>query len=176
MSIGLSDAALAKHLLFRGMSTGERQELLGMFETITFEPGARILAEGESYQYLWILLNGKCRVVKNMKSGDEWELTVVEPSGVFGEMSFFENAPHSASVYAVTEVELARISREKYNVLTRVGSTAAHKLAFNTISVLIERVRRMDAFIANLLEQNTASTHHEEWKDFHAKLYTGWTF
>src|SRR6185369_10240613 len=52
MSIGLSDAALAPHLLFRGMSAGERQELLGMFETTTFEPGAMILAEEESYQIL----------------------------------------------------------------------------------------------------------------------------
>jgi CRP/FNR family cyclic AMP-dependent transcriptional regulator len=176
MSIGLSDAALAPHLLFRGMSAGERQELLGMFETKTFEPGAMILAEEESYQILWIVLQGTCRVVKKTKSGEDRELTTIEASGVFGEMSFFEDAPHSASVYAVTEVELAGISRAKYDVLTRVGSSAAHKLAFNTISVLIQRVRKMDAFIGHLLDQTAAKTHHEEWKDFQAKLYTGWTF
>jgi CRP-like cAMP-binding protein len=135
-----------------------------------------IQTEGESFQYLWIVLKGKCRIDKKLKSGEERELSVLDSAGVFGEMSFFHPAPHSASVRAVTEVELARLSRDKYDILMRIGSTAAHKLAFNTIAVLIERVRRMDDWIAERLDQNSTSHHFEEWKDFQSKLYTGWTF
>jgi hypothetical protein len=58
----------------------------------------------------------------------------------------------------------------------RIGSTAAQKLAFNTIAVLIERVRKMDDWVADHFDRNNISEHHEEWKDFQSKLYTGWTF
>lgn len=172
----VSDGTLAKCTLFRGMSAAERQELVSMFETRSYRPGDTILAEGESIQYVWIVLKGNCRVVKKANSGDEKELSVLEPLGVFGEMSFFNPGPHSASVRAIAEVEAARLPREKYEALLRQGSLAAYKLAFNTMGVLIERLRRMDDWIAERLERNNAATHHEEWMDFQSKLYTGWTF
>lgn len=176
MSIGLSDAALAQRPLFRGMSSAERQELLGMLELKSYGAGETIQAEGESFQNLCIVLKGKCRIAKKLKSGEDRELSVLDSSGIFGEMSFFNPAPHSASVRAVTDVELACLSREKYDILARVGSTAAQKLAFNTIAVLIERVRQMDDWIAEKLVNNSAAEHREEWNDFQSKLYTGWTF
>ena len=69
-----------------------------------------------------------------------------------------------------------RITRDKYELLLRDGSLAAYKLAFNTMGVLIERLRRMDESIAERLERNNAAAHKEEWMDFQSKLYTGWTF
>lgn len=176
MSASLSDSLLSQRPLFRGMSAAERQEVIGLLELTSYQPGATIQAEGESFQYLWLVLKGKCRIVKKLRSGEERELSLLDSAGVFGEMSFFNPAPHSASVRAVTEVELARLSREKYDMLMRVGSPAAYKLAFNTIAVLIERVRKLDDFIADRLDRNGAPEHHEEWKDFQSKLYTGWTF
>ena len=171
-----SDGALAKCSLFRGMSAPERNELLSMLEPRSYQPGATILAEGDSLQHVWIVLKGKCRVVKKAASGEEKELSVIEPLGVFGEMSFFNPAPHSASVRALSEVEVVRLPREKYEALLGEGSLAAYKLAFNTMGVLIERLRRMDDWIAQRMERNNAPHHHEEWMDFQSKLYTGWTF
>jgi CRP-like cAMP-binding protein len=171
-----SDGALTKCSLFRGMSATERQELLSMLEARSYKPGDTILAEGESLQHVWIVLKGKCRVVKKGASGEEKELSVIEPSGVFGEMSFFNPAPHSASVRALSEVEAVRLAREKYESLLREGSLAAYKLAYNTMGVLIERLRRMDDWIAQRMERNNTPHHHEEWMDFQSKLYTGWTF
>ena len=175
MLTGVSDTALAKCSLFRGMSVHERQELLGMLEAKSYSPGEMILAEGESIQYVWIVLKGRCQVVKKAESGEK-ELSILEPFGVFGEMSFFHPAPHSASVRALSHTEVVRLAREKYDHLLRGGSLAAYKLAFNTMGVLIERLRRMDDWIAERMERNNAPEHHEEWMDFQSKLYTGWTF
>ena len=176
MSNGLTDAALAHSPLARGMGKAELQELLGMFEVTSHKPGEMIQAEGETSQRLCVVLKGKCRIYKRAKSGEDQDLSVIESHGIFGEMSFFNPAPHSASVQALTEVELAEIRREKFDILTRVGSTAAQKLAFNMLGVLIERVRKMDAWIADRLEQHKTAPHKEEWMDFQRKLYTGWTF
>ena len=176
MPATLSDNTLAKCSLLRGMNAAERQELQGLLDSKAYAPGATILAEGESFQHIWIVLKGRCQVVKKAKSGEDKELWVLEPGGVFGEMSFFNPAPHSASVRALSQVEVVRLPREKYDQLMRNGSLAAYKLAFNTMGVLIERLRRMDDWIAERLERNNGPAHKEEWMDFQSKLYTGWTF
>ncbi|MGQ0634847.1 MAG: Crp/Fnr family transcriptional regulator [Planctomycetaceae bacterium] len=176
MSETLSDAVVSRCPLFRGMTETERQELLGLLDRCTYAPGEKILAEGDSIQRMWILLSGKCRVTKKTPSGAAHELSVLEPFGTFGEMSFFVPAPHSATVTALTAVETVCLSRARYDMLLRVGSFAAYKLAFNTMTVLIERMRRMDEWVASLMERNDASQHREEWSDFQSKLYTGWQF
>jgi CRP/FNR family cyclic AMP-dependent transcriptional regulator len=176
MPVALSDSVLSKCALFRGMSSVESRELRSLLEHKSYSAGETILAEGESFQIMWIVLKGRCQVVKTLKSGEEIELGIIEVGSVFGEMSFFHPAPHSATVRAVTAVEVVLLPREKYEALTRDGSQAAYKLAFNTIGVLIERLRRMDESIAVRMERNNASAHKEEWMDFQTKLYTGWTF
>jgi CRP-like cAMP-binding protein len=176
MPTALSDNLLAKCTLFRGMNPAERQELGSLLEFKSYAAGETILAEGESFQIMWIVLKGRCQVVKTLKSGEEIELGVIEPCGVFGEMSFFHPAPHSATVRALSDVDVVRLPRDKYEVLTRDGSLAAYKLAFNTMGVLIERLRRMDESIDERMKRNNAAAHKEEWMDFQTKLYTGWTF
>lgn len=176
MTQALTDATLAKCPLFRGMTPSERQELAGLLDPCAYVPGELILAEGDAIQRMWLLLSGQCRVTKKSASGFEQELAVLEPFGTFGEMSFFQPGPHSASVRAVTAVETVCLSRARYDMLLRVGSFAAYKLAFNTMHVLIERLRKMDAWVAGLMERNDASNHREEWNDFQSKLYTGWQF
>jgi CRP-like cAMP-binding protein len=170
------ETTLAKCSLFRGMSPAERHDVLSLLEPQCYLPGTSIFAEGESVQYIWIVLRGRCQIFKKAGSGEEIVLGIIEPYGIFGEMSFFQPAPHSASIRALSEVEVVRLPRDKYDQLLREGSLAAYKLAFNTMGVLIERLRRMDNSIADRLQRNNAPEHHEEWKDFHSKLYTGWTF
>jgi len=170
------ETTLSKCSLFRGMSPAERTELLALLEAKSYHPGSSIFAEGESIQFIWIVLRGRCRVSKLATSGDEVELGIIEPYGIFGEMSFFQPAPHSASIRALSEVELVRLPRENYDQLMKTGSLAAYKLAFNTMGVLIERIRRMDGTITDRLQRNNATDHRDEWREFHSKLYTGWTF
>ena len=170
------ETTLAKCSLFRGMTAAERQELLALLEPKSYPPGSSIFAEGESVQFIWIVLRGRCQVFKKTHSGEEAELGIIEPYGIFGEMSFFHPAPHSASIRALSEVEIVRLPRDKYDQMLRNGSLATYKLAFNTMGVLIERLRRMDNSLADRLQRNNAPEHREEWKEFHSKLYTGWTF
>lgn len=170
-----SDATLSKCPLFRGMTTAERQELAGLLDMAAYAPGDLILTEGDAVQRMWILLSGQCRVTKKSTAGTEQELSVLEPFGVIGEMSFFHPGPHSASVRAITAVETVCLSRARYDMLLRVGSFAAYKLAFNTMSVLIERLRKMDHWVAEHMGTEPNSR-RQEWHDFQSKLYTGWQF
>ena len=75
------ETTLAKCSLFRGMSASERQELLALLEPKSYFPGSSIFAEGESIQYIWIVLRGRCQVFKKGRTGDEAELGIIEPYG-----------------------------------------------------------------------------------------------
>ena len=174
--MGLTEAEATRIALFQEMTPRERQDVLALLEREEYERGETILAEGKSIQILWIIVRGRCEVVKTMRKGAEQELATLDPGAVFGEMSFFNPAPHSASVRALTDVEVMRLSRERYDQLHREGSTAAYKIAVNTAKVLAERLRKMDEWICELVERPDGVKHREEWRDFRQKLYTDWQF
>lgn len=176
MSQSVQSISYARSPLFHGMTPVEREEIVALLEPQSFRPEEVILMEGPTLQCLWILTRGTVRVVKKFANGHVQELTRLEPVSVFGEMSFFAPAPHSASVQAVSEVEVSRLSREKYDMLLRVGSLAAYKLAYNTVGVLSERLRRMDDLAATFTDGTQPAVRHEELREFHSKLYSGWQF
>lgn len=170
------DMSLAQCLLFRGLSDDERQNLCELLDHESFASGKTILQEGRSTQILWLIQRGHCQVLKETKHGGEQQLAVLEPGCVFGEMSFFLPAPHSASVRALDAVEVLRLDREKYDELLRRGSPVAPKLAMNIIAVLADRLRTMDDWTCELVEKTEAGKHRDEWRDFRSKLYSEWQF
>lgn len=74
-------------------------ELCQSLSTQSFAPGTVLFAEGKQSGVLCILVEGKVEILK-----DEFQVdTVSEPGAVIGEMSILLNAPHTATVRAVTE-------------------------------------------------------------------------
>lgn len=176
MSRPVSADDLSRCALFQGLEQDERQQL---FDLMTYEvhpKGGTILEEGRSIQVLWLLLRGRCAVTKHTKTNGDQQLAVLEPSSVFGEISFVSPAPHSASVRALTEVEVLRLSREKYDRLLEAGSKAAYKVAMNVAHVLAQRLRQMDDWACELVERPDGKAHKEEWHEFRSRLFTDWQF
>ncbi len=73
-----------------------------------------ILDEGKSEQDLWILVKGTLRGRQKEQEQDRtarWPRS--KPGAAFGEMSFFQKAPHSATVRAVERVKVLRTDSRK---------------------------------------------------------------
>ncbi|MBW3543122.1 MAG: cyclic nucleotide-binding domain-containing protein [Planctomycetes bacterium] len=171
-----AESVLADCPLFTGLESAERDEILAAMERETHAAGELILREGRSIQILWIITRGRCEVLKSMTSGGHQQLAVLEPGAVFGEMSFFHPAPHSASIRTLTEVEVLRLSREKYDQLACDGSIVGYRMASNAGRVLAERLRRMDEWVCEMVARPGGETHRDEWREFQKKLYTEWQF
>jgi CRP-like cAMP-binding protein len=113
------------------------------------------------------------------QAGEQLALAVLEPYSIFGEMSFFHKAPHSASVRAQTSVELLCIARGDYDDLIREGAWGAYKLAFNAVASLAERLRRMDEWVAELAGEparaiSSTEGRSSEWADFRDRMFARW--
>jgi CRP-like cAMP-binding protein len=162
--------------IFQGLSPAEQKRVLELTQREAFPEGHVIIHEGKSIQMLWIIARGTCEVQKSTRNGAAQRLAVLESGAVFGEMSFFHAAPHSATVRAVSDVETLRLTREAFEKLEKTCPSAAGKIAVNIVSVLAERLRKMDEWICDLTERPDADKHREEWQDFRSKLYTDWQF
>lgn len=163
--------------LFAGLTLDECRELHNIAHVAEFEPGEVVLRQGKFSQNLWIVVSGQCEVLRRIEDGPdvhEIVLATLEPYHNFGEMSFFQEAPHSASVRAKTHVSLLRISREDYDALISDGCRAASKLAENTVRVLADRLRRMDRWVADLLKERPAES-TREWQRFRDRLFNEWS-
>lgn len=178
MPLTASDTNPVRCLVFQDMTLDERQEALELMERKSYPAGETILREGNAIQMLWVLTHGRCEVVKSIKTGSEQQLAVLEPGAVFGEMSFFNPAPHSASVRALSEVEVLRLPREQYERLVERGSSAAYKIAASTAAVLAQRLRKMDEWTCELVDGSAgvSKDRRKEWREFRARLYSDWEF
>jgi CRP/FNR family transcriptional regulator, cyclic AMP receptor protein len=93
------------------MSSDERQHVQQLAEYLTFAKGQTVIRERDEIpQGLWMLQRGKCQVVKELSGGAEQQLALLEPGAIFGEMSFFDPSPHSATVRAVDAITPSRKS------------------------------------------------------------------
>jgi len=171
-----SDDGYANCPLFREMTSAERLCLESLLDQKLYAKNEGILREGKTKQFLWIIVRGSCAVLKSRKDGNEQQLAVLEPGAVFGEMSYFRPAPHSASIRTLSEVEVMCLSHSDFDQLQQICPTAADKLAVNIVSILAERLRKMDDWICELIERPDGQRHREEWREFRSKLYSGWQF
>ena len=174
--------------LFHGLNETECRQVAEIAQVKEFAPGDSIIRQGQRSQDLWVLLEGKCEVIKHAsgekEDGEAIILAALEPYSHFGEMSFFHAAPHSASVRAGTAVKLLKIIRGDYEELIQEGCRAAYKVAYNTVQCLAERLRKMDEWVAELTakaaDNGVALTPPgpaagvQEWSEFREKMLTNW--
>ncbi len=157
--------------LFQGLTVVELRELAALLKRENRSKSNRLMTEGEPGGSLFVLRQGTCLVVKQTPNGTLQELAKLTPPTCFGEMSFFHQAPISASVTAETDVEVLVLSHETYQSWMRSGSSAPQKLAWNTIAVLADRLRKMDEWTCQLVASQVKS---DEWQQFRASVYSSW--
>jgi CRP-like cAMP-binding protein len=171
-------AELVKSSFFEDLTLEERGQVVELLEFASYPQGEVILREGRQTQILWIVVAGKCEVVKSIKRNGEQRFAVLEPGAIFGEMSFISPAPHSATIRTLAPVEVARLSRANYDRLLAVSPAGAYKIALKILNVLSARLRAMDDWTCTLVDSGAAEAERrrQEWQEFRTKLYSEWEF
>jgi CRP/FNR family cyclic AMP-dependent transcriptional regulator len=99
--------------MLRAMEKEHLEALLEMSQIMEYDPGATILEEGRFDKWIFYLITGKARIVKNGK-----ELAVIRRTGdVFGEMGVIDGSARSASVFAVDKTICLRTDLSKADAL-----------------------------------------------------------
>jgi CRP-like cAMP-binding protein len=81
------------------------------------EVGSCAITEGEPGDSLFIVQSGRLQVEKEIGENSTKRLQELGPGDFFGEMSFLNKAPRSASVRALTMCSLLEVNAEKFERL-----------------------------------------------------------
>lgn len=126
--------------LFRFLTHDDVKFLGEKAKRVVYEPQQRVLAEGSRRQALFVLRAGRVRVEKAFRGADV-PVAALEAGEVFGEMSFVDNNPASASIVAVERSEADVI--ESADLHSLMGSVPGFSSRFyhSLAATLSERLR-----------------------------------
>lgn len=111
-----------------------------------FKRGEAIVEQGKKTNALFILLNGRARVVTADGRGREVILATLQPGDHIGEMSLIDNEPHSATVRAEVQTDVLMLGRQEFARCLPENSTMAYAI----MRGLVQRLRQADRKIESL--------------------------
>jgi CRP/FNR family cyclic AMP-dependent transcriptional regulator len=123
--------------LFSGLKTKDLKSLATSCVNRSYKKGESLVQQGEPGRGLYVLLEGKVKIVKKTAGGDQLEIAVLGPGDFFGEMSVLDDAPRSASVIAVENTECFVLTAWDFNAKMERNPEIALKI----LPVVVQRFR-----------------------------------
>ncbi|NYI05850.1 Crp/Fnr family transcriptional regulator [Allostreptomyces psammosilenae] len=122
------------------LGQAERDELLALGRRLTYRPREVVLRQGEPSTHVLIVLRGWTKVTASAPNGYEALLALRGPGDVVGESAALDDAPRSATVAALAEVEAVVIRREDFTAFLERTPSAMLRL----LSLMADRLRAGD--------------------------------
>lgn len=111
-----------------------------------FTPGQVVTAEGEVDRSLYIVVDGLLEVaVPEGRRGRSRRVGTVEPGTVIGEISFFDGRARSATVRALADTKLLRLSHDVFEALAAKEPALGRAILFELGRALALRLRDVEA-------------------------------
>lgn len=132
---------LANMNLFRGLSAEGLERIAAIAGEETHEAGGIVFREGETGDKLYLILEGKVRISRNLAGMGEEALAVLGPGEAFGEMSLIDDTPRSADALVHERARLLVITREAFEDLLFVHKDLAYEILWNFVKTLSGRLR-----------------------------------
>jgi hypothetical protein len=143
------ESPLARSPLFSGVPREELATLLSLAAPSKVPAGSAVVREGEPGDSLFLIASGKLHVTTKAENGQEIPLAELGPGDFFGEVALLTRRPRTATVTAVTDVDLLRIDqaalgkiRQRHPDIDASLAEFHRRRAEKTIEALIERLRR----------------------------------
>jgi small-conductance mechanosensitive channel/CRP-like cAMP-binding protein len=128
------DAALTRVAIFAALSDDQRQQLARTARLITYAAGEAVVRQGETGASMFVIARGTAAVV--MEPGNQ-EVARLGEGMFFGEMSLLTGAPRSATVRAVSDLDLFEFAASAFrtfvlanpSAVEQIGAAAARRAA-----------------------------------------------
>ncbi len=111
-----------------------------------FRRGELVVEQGKKSNALFILLNGRARVLTADSRGREVILAVLEAGDYVGEMSLIDNQSHSATVRCEVQCDMLILGRSEFARCLPENSS----LSYAIMRGLVQRLRSADRQIESL--------------------------
>ena len=138
---------IEKISLFAGLTEEELMIMANAMTGDTFPEGHVVYRENEvGCACVYIIRKGKVDVIKTSTDGDPMTLTVLREGDFFGEFSFFDSKPHSAStIVAEDGTVVLSLQRPDFDRVLESYPCIGNKVLINVIHEISTVIRRMNA-------------------------------
>ena len=121
--------------LFRSCSKRELEKVARAADEVIVETGRTLVTQGEVGRECYVIVSGEASV-----SREGHEIARLGPGQPIGELAVLDGGPRTATVTALTELDLLVIGQREFAALLTEVPSLAHKVMVN----LAERVRELD--------------------------------
>lgn len=163
---------LKKSSFFSSLNEAAQKEISRILAEEEYQKDDYIFFEGDLPEWLYIVREGRVKLVKHSNTGKDVILQVFAPGDMFGEASLFDRKPYAASAQAMERSTVLKLSRKDFLlhfgrhpfVATEMIMELGKQLreAHATIkSLAVDRVEQRIASILIKLADKLGSPHDE---------------
>ena len=134
-------SALSRIHLFEGIAPAGLQQIAAIAREESYRVGDVVFHEGEPGDKLYLILEGKVRISRNVSGMGEEALAVLGPGDAFGDMSLIDEFPRSADARVHERCRLLSISKDAMEDLLFLQKDLAYEILWNFVKILSLRLR-----------------------------------
>ena len=142
----VSTTVLKSVPLFAGLPEEQLRTLVSVVMHRSVPRLSIIIAEGDPIDSLYIVINGRLKVMMGEADGKEVILSIIGPGEFFGEMGLIDDSPRSASVVAIEHCELLTVSKRDFRKFIAENA----EVSMTVMRGLVRRLREADRKIGSL--------------------------
>jgi len=132
---------LRKVAIFEGL----KPEALELIAKVAIEEshatGTKIFQHGDAGEKLYLILEGKVRISREVPGMGEEALAVLGPGEAFGEMALLDESPRSADARVHERCRVLAISKDSFDDLLFLHKDLAYEVLWSIVRMLVSRLR-----------------------------------
>ncbi|MCX7273119.1 MAG: cyclic nucleotide-binding domain-containing protein [Burkholderiales bacterium] len=143
---------MSKTPLFSGLDIDETRQLGSFMYVYEAPPGVTIITEGESGDFMMLLMSGMVDVLRRNRYNYPSRIAVANAGHALGEMSMFDGEPRFASCVTLEHVRIAVLTRDALMLVLADQPKVGNKILLKLVQLLSERLRQTSAKLVTYLE------------------------
>lgn len=143
---------MARTPLFSGLDIDETRKLGTFMYVYEAPPGATIINEGESGDFMLLLMQGMVDVLRRNRYNYPSRIAVAHSGHSLGEMSMFDGEPRFASCVTLENSRIAVLTRDALMLVLSEDAKLGNKILLKLVQLLSERLRQTSAKLVSYLE------------------------
>lgn len=121
----------------------EIQQISRYFRLYSAEPQSWLFAEGDSADYMGLLIQGRLRITKTCAdSGQPKVLAVLKPPQSFGEMALIDGLVRSAAAQVIEPVQFLATNQQQLFLMAEQHPKLAFKFLWKLTYLISQRLRQ----------------------------------
>lgn len=140
------DAKLLREIpFFADLTDAEVAVLAPYLKVQSFKTGDTIFKESENGESIYIIKKGEVKACKIAPDGELFTLTLMKDGDIFGEMSFLDGRPRSATIVAISDIETYVMEKNDFEKLVDGNPRVIYKIMKNIVFTIHSIVRGMNS-------------------------------